>query len=160
MKASKECLDLIKHFEGIKNKPYLCPALLWTIGVGSVLYPDQARLPMGERKAYPLKHEHNRQWSKEEVDKLLAEDVLRFERGVERLLPNIKLSQNEFDALVSFSFNLGLGTLQRSTIRQALLRGDKTMAVESLLKYNKAGGKVLKGLDLRRKAEAALFRKE
>ena len=160
MKASKECLDLIKHFEGTKLKPYLCPALLWTIGTGSVLYPEQAKLPMDQRKAFPLRPEHNRQWSKEEVDKLLAEDVARFERGVERLLPNARLSQSEYDCLVSFSFNLGLGTFQRSTIRQALLRGDKKMAVESLLKYNKAGGKVLKGLDLRRKAEAALFMKE
>jgi len=62
--------------------------------------------------------------------------------------------------LVSFSFNLGLGTFQRSTIRQALLRGDKIAAIQSLLKYNKAGGKVLKGLDTRRKDEAALFNKE
>lgn len=160
MKASKDCLDLIKHFEGIKYKPYLCPALLWTIGVGSVLYPEQAKIPMDQRKSYPLRPEHNREWSKEEVDRILAEDVHRFERGVERLLPNVKLSQGEYDCLVSFSFNLGLGTLQRSTIRQALLRGDKTTAIQSLLKYNKAGGKVLKGLDLRRKAEAALFNKE
>lgn len=158
MKASNECLELIKRCEGIRNKPYLCPALLWTIGVGSVLYPEQAKLPMEQRKAYPLKPEHNRVWSKEEIDKLLAEDVHRFERGVERLLPNVKLSQGEYDCLVSFSFNLGLGTFQRSTIRQALIRGDKKTAIESLLKYNKAGGKVLKGLDLRRKAEAALFR--
>jgi lysozyme len=64
-----------------------------------------------------------------------------------------------FDSLVSFSFNLGLGTLQRSTLRQKINRGDYEGAVKSLLKYNKAGGKVLKGLDLRRKAEAALFNK-
>jgi lysozyme len=156
VKASKECLDLIKKFEGTKNKPYLCPALLWTIGTGSVLYQEQAKLPMDKRKNFPLRPEHNRVWSKEELDKLLAEDVHRFERGVERLLP-IKLSQGEYDCAVSFSFNLGLGTLQRSTFRQALLRGDKITAIQSLLKYNKAGGKVLKGLDLRRKAEAALF---
>jgi lysozyme len=61
------------------------------------------------------------------------------------------------DGLVSFSFNLGLGTLQRSTLRQALLRGDKIAAMQSLRKYNKAGGKVLRGLDNRRKDEEALF---
>jgi lysozyme len=126
------------------------------------MYPEQARIPstiegMAKRKAYPLRPEDNRTWSKEEVDRILAKDVERFERGVERLI-TIRLSQNEFDALVSFSFNLGLGTLQRSTLRQALNRGDKIAAMQSLRKYNKAGGKVLKGLDNRRKDEEALFR--
>ncbi|QGH72166.1 MAG: lysozyme [Caudovirales sp. ctOwN3] len=85
-----------------------------------------------------------------------AKDVERFERGVERLITT-PLRQNEMDALIPFAFNLGLGCLQRSSIRQALLRGDKVTAVQSLLKYNKAGGKVLKGLDTRRKDEIALF---
>lgn len=161
MKASKELFKMLKHHEGVRYKPYQCPARLWTIGVGHVMYNDQAKIPstiegMAKRKAWPLRPEDNRKWSEEEVDSILAKDVVRFERGVERYLP-IKLSQNEFDSLVSFSFNLGLGVLQRSTLRQALLRGDKTAAIESLLKYNKAGGKVLKGLDNRRKDEAALF---
>ena len=99
----------------------------------------------------------NRTFTLKEVYDLLATDVNKFERGVERLLPNVRLSQNEFDAVVSWCFNLGMGTFQRSTFRQALLRGDKVAAVESLLKYNKAGGKVLKGLDNRRKDEAKLF---
>ena len=164
MKASKELIKMLKHHEGVRYKPYQCPAKLWTIGVGHVMYPEQAKIPstpegMATRKAYPLKSQDNRRWSEEEVDSILAKDVVRFERGVARYLP-IRLSQNEFDALVSFSFNLGLGVLQRSTLRQALLRGDKVMAMQSLLKYNKAGGKVLKGLDIRRKDEAALFRKE
>ena len=156
MKASKKLLDMLKHHEGVRYKPYQCPALLWTIGVGHVLYPEQAKIAMGQRKAYPIRPEDNRTWSKEEVDALLAKDVERFERGVERFVP-VKLTQSEFDCLVSFSFNLGLGTLQRSTIRQALLRGDKVTAMQSLRKYNKAGGKVLKGLDNRRKDEEALF---
>jgi lysozyme len=164
VKASKELIKMLKHHEGVRYKPYQCPAKLWTIGVGHVMYPEQAKIPstpegMATRKAYPLKSQDNRRWSEEEVDSILAKDVVRFERGVARYLP-IRLSQNEFDALVSFSFNLGLGVLQRSTLRQALLRGDKIMAMQSLLKYNKAGGKVLKGLDIRRKDEAALFRKE
>jgi lysozyme len=161
MKASKELLEMLKHHEGVRYKPYLCPAKLYTIGVGHVMYPEQARIPstpegMAQRKAWPLKPEDNRTWSKEEVDRILAKDVERFERGVLRFLP-IKLSQNEFDAILSFAFNLGLGTLQRSTLRQALLRGDKKAAMQSLRKYNKAGGKILKGLDTRRKDEEALF---
>jgi lysozyme len=164
VRASKELIKMLKHHEGVRYKPYQCPAKLWTIGVGSVLYPEQAKIPssiegMARRKAWPVKPEDNRKWSEEEVDKLLAKDVARFERGLERYLP-IRLSQNEYDAILSFCFNLGLGTFQRSTLRQALLRGDKITAIQSLLKYNKAGGKVLKGLDNRRKDEAALFRRE
>jgi lysozyme len=163
VKASKELFKMLKHHEGVRYKPYQCPANLWTIGVGSVLYPEQAKIPsniegMAKRKAWPVKPEDNRRWSEEEVDKLLAKDVARFERGLARYLP-IRLSQNEYDAILSFCFNLGLGTFQRSTLRQALLRGDKVMAMQSLLKYNKAGGKVLKGLDNRRKDEAALFKR-
>ena len=137
---------MLAHHEGVRVKPYRCPAGLWTVGVGHLI---------GDGKSLPS--EWNRTFTLKEVYDLLATDVNKFGRGVERLLPNVKLSQNEFDALVSFSFNLGLGTFQRSTIRQALLRGDKIAAIESLLKYNKAGGKVLKGLDNRRKDEAALF---
>jgi lysozyme len=73
------------------------------------------------------------------------------------MLPNVQLKQHEFDALVSFCFNLGLGCFQRSTIRQALLRGDKEQAMESLMKYCRAGGKILRGLENRRKDERRLF---
>lgn len=161
MKVSKELIKMLKHHEGVRYKPYLCPGKLWTIGVGHVMYPQQGRIRstpegMAQRAAWPLRPEDNRRWSEEEVDSLLAKDVERFERGVLRFIP-IKLSQNEFDALVSFSFNLGLGTLQRATLRQALLRGDKKAAMENLRKYNKAGGRVLRGLDTRRKDEEALF---
>ena len=152
---------MLKHHEGVRYKPYQCPARLWTIGVGHVMYPEQAKIPstaegMERRRAWQLRPEDNRTWSKEEVDDLLAKDVARFERGVLRFI-SVPLKQYEFDALVSFSFNLGLGTLQRSTLRQALNRGDKKTAMESLRKYNKAGGKVLRGLDNRRKDEEALF---
>jgi lysozyme len=145
VKVSKKLLDMLVHHEGLRLKPYKCPAGLWTIGVGHLI---------GDGKTLPP--EYNRTFTKDECYAILAKDVERFERGVTRFVP-VKLSQGEFDALVSFSFNLGLGTLQRSTLRQALLRGDKISAVQSLLKYNKAGGKVLKGLDNRRKDEAALF---
>ena len=145
MKASKKCLDMLAHHEGVRRKPYQCPAGLWTVGVGHLI---------GDGKSLP--DSWNRTFSLEEVYELLAKDVAKFERGVSKLIP-VQLSQSEFDCLVSFSFNLGLGTLQRSTVRQALIRGDKIAAMESLRKYNKAGGKVLKGLDNRRKDEEALF---
>ena len=157
MITGEEGIKLIKHFEGCHYKPYLCPALLWTVGYGHVLYPEQNRLKLSERKTYKLKPEHNREWSQEEVDDLLRKDLLRFENGVCRLLPTVPLKQNQFDALVSFSFNLGLGTLQRSTVRSALLRGDEEAAIDTLLKYRRAGGKILRGLERRRAAEADLF---
>ena len=156
MITGEQGTKLIKHFEGCHFKPYLCPALLWTIGYGHVLYPEQNRLPLAERKTYPLHQAHNRKWSQEEVDDLLKQDLQRFERGVLRYI-TVPLKQNEFDALVSFSFNLGLGTLQRSSIRSKLNRGDKEGAIETLLKYCRAGGKILRGLERRRAAEADLF---
>jgi lysozyme len=145
MKASKKCLEMLAHHEGVRTKPYKCPAGLWTVGVGHLI---------GDGKSLP--DSWNRIFSLEEVYAILAKDVERFERGVERLITT-PLRQNEVDAIISFAFNLGLGCLQRSSIRQKLNRGDKKGAIESLLKYNKAGGKVLNGLDNRRKYEAKLF---
>lgn len=157
MRTGEAGIKLIKHFEGCHYKPYLCPANLWTIGYGHVLYPEQARLKMDKRKQWELMPHDNRKWSQEEVDDLLRKDLLRFENGLRRLLPSVPLKQNQFDALVSFSFNLGLGTLQRSTVRSALLRGDEETAIDVLLKYRRAGGKILRGLERRRAAEADLF---
>lgn len=156
MNVSPKAIEMIKHHEGVRFKPYQCPAKLWTIGVGHVLYPDQGKLPIDQRNAYALRAEDSRQFSKEEVDGILRSDLDRFERGVERFCP-VPLTQGMFDGLVSFAFNVGLGTLQRSTLRQKLLRGDKTGAAEELLKYCMAGGKVLKGLQNRRIDERVVF---
>jgi lysozyme len=156
MKISANAIKVIKHHEGVRQKPYRCPALLWTIGVGHVLYPTQGNLPIDKRNEVQLKEEDNRVFSMEEVDGILESDLLRFERGVERFIP-VPLTQGQFDALCSFAFNVGLGTLQRSTLRQKALRGDMEGASEEFLKYCMAGGKVLKGLQNRRIDEKALF---
>jgi lysozyme len=156
MNVSAKALKVIKHHEGIRFSPYRCPAKLWTIGVGHVLYPEQGKLKIEDRDAYSLRPEDNRKFSMEEVDSILAADLQRFERGVEKFVP-VLLTQGQFDALVSFSFNVGLGTLQRSTLRQKLLRGDKTGAADEFLKYRMAGGKILKGLQNRRIDERAMF---
>lgn len=103
-----------------------------------------------------LKEEDNRTFSMEEVDGILRADLARFERGVAQYVP-VPLTQGQFDALVSFSFNVGLGTLQRSTLRQKALRRDFQGAAEEFLKYCMAGGKILKGLQNRRIDERALF---
>jgi lysozyme len=147
MKISDNGINLIKRFEGVRYKPYRCPAGLWTVGVGHLI---------GDGKQ--LLDGYNKTFTEREVDELLRKDLARFERGVTMLFPvSYRFTQGAYDALVSFSFNLGLGALQRSTVRSALLRGDKTMAGESLLKYCRAGGKILKGLQLRRQAEHKLL---
>jgi lysozyme len=156
MKVSDKAIEVIRHHEGVRFKPYRCPAKLWTIGVGHVLYPDQAKNPLAERDAYWLRAEDNRTFSKEEIDGILRIDLARFEQGVTKYI-TVPLSQGMFDGLVSFSFNVGLGTLQRSTLRQKLNRGDKEGAAEELMKYCMAGGKVLKGLQNRRIDERAMF---
>jgi lysozyme len=156
MKVSTKALSMIRHHEGVRQRAYRCPALLWTIGVGHVLYPEQGKLPLDQRMGVPLKPEDDRLFSMEEVNGILAADLHRFELGVERFCPVI-FTQGQFDALVSFSFNVGLGTLQRSTLRQKVLKNNMEGAAEELLKYCMAGGKPLKGLQNRRKDERALF---
>ena len=156
MNVSAKTIEMIKHHEGVRFKPYQCPAKLWTIGVGHVLYPNQGKMPIDQRGIYALHPEDNRAFSKDEVDAILRADLDRFERGVERFCP-VPLTQGMFDGLVSFSFNVGLGTLQRSTLRQKVLRLDKEGAAEELLKYCMAGGKILRGLQNRRIDERRLF---
>jgi len=157
MKTSPTGIHLIKYFEGVKYKPYMCSGNVWTVGCGHALYPRQLVMNLADRAKFDLKPEDNRIWTKEEVDGLLKYDLQRFELGVLRLLGTVQPKQSEFDALVSFSFNLGLGTFQRSTVRSAFIRGDKETAGETLLKYCRAGGKVLQGLQRRRIAEHALL---
>ena len=156
MKVSDKAKGVIKHHEGVRQRPYRCPAKLWTIGVGHVLYPEQGAMKLELRDGFALKDADNRLFSMEEVDAILSADLERFERGVEKFIP-VQLTQGQFDALVSFSFNVGLGTLQRSTLRQKVLRGDMEVAAQEFLKYCMAGGKPLKGLQNRRQDERALF---
>ena len=156
MQTSLKAIAMIKHHEGVRFRPYRCPALLWTCCVGHVLYSEQGRLKLDERMAFKLRPEDDRLWSMEEVNGILASDLQRFERGVESLVP-VSLTQGQFDGLCSFSFNCGLGTLQRSTLRQKVLRGDMEGAAEEFLKYCMAAGKLLKGLQNRRKDERILF---
>ena len=156
MNVSPNAIKVIKHHEGVRQKPYRCPANLWTIGVGHVIYPEQGKLKVDDRMSFLLKEEDNRTFSMEEIDGILRTDLARFERGVAQYVP-VPLTQGQFDALVSFSFNVGLGTLQRSTLRQKALRGDFQGAAEEFLKYCMAGGKILKGLQIRRIDERAMF---
>jgi lysozyme len=145
MKTSPNGLQLIRKYEGYKSTPYRCPAGLYTVGYGHVI-----------GNGLQLPDEWNRTLSLGEINELLRTDLARFERGVLRYCP-VYLTQSQFDALVSFSFNLGLGVLQRSTLRQKILRKDGEGAAKELLRYDKVGGRPLKGLTRRRQAEYRLF---
>lgn len=157
MKVSDKLIQMIKHDEGVRVKPYRCPALLWTVGVGHVIDQTHIRVPMEERKTLPIPSGWDRTLSMDEVNAILAKDLETFERGVLRLAPNLAGRQSKFDACVSFSFNVGLGNFQRSTIRMKIQREEWDAAAYAFLMWTKAGGKELPGLVKRRKGERALF---
>ena len=138
MKISADGVKLIKRFEGCKLKAYRCSAGVLTIGYGST--GDHVKEGMVI--------------TQEEAEKLLFDDIERFERGVDKLC---KVEQCKFDALVSFAFNLGLGNLEKSTLLKKIKANDFNGAADEFLKWNKAGGKVLEGLKKRRQAERWLF---
>ncbi len=157
MKVSSKAIEMIKHHEGVRLKPYRCPALLWTTAVGHVIDPNHAKVPFEERRNLPIPAGWDRTLTMDEVDRILAEDLRRFERGVVRLCPAAVDRQGVFDSLVSFAFNVGLGSLQRSTLRMKTNRGEFEEAADEFLKWTKAGGRVLPGLVKRRMDERALY---
>lgn len=133
-------LALIKDFEGLKLKAYLCPAKVWTIGYGSTGAHVREGMVITEARA----------------EELLREDLERFERGVEEAVPG--LAQERFDACVSLAFNVGVKGFAGSTVARRAKAGDHAGAANAFAMWNKAGGKVLAGLVRRRAAEAALYR--
>ena len=157
MKVSVAAIEMIKHHEGVRTRPYRCPALLWTVGVGHVIDPTHTAVKYEERKSLPVPEGWDRVLSMGEVDTILAQDLRRFERGVLRLCPAASGRQGLFDSLVSFAFNVGLGNLQRSSLRMKTNRGDFDEAADEFLKWTKAGGRVLPGLVKRRNDERALY---
>lgn len=156
MSLSPKVIEMIKHHEGVRVRPYQCPALIWTVGVGHVIDQSHIKIPLAERKALPIPDGWDRTLSMGEVDEILAKDLVSFENGVRRLCPD-GLTPGRLGALTSFAFNVGLGNLQRSTLRMKHNRGDYEGAAEAFLDWTKAGGKVLKGLVSRRNDERALY---
>lgn len=154
---SKKAIEMIKHHEGVRLLPYRCPARLWTVGVGHVIDPNHAKVPFDQRLDLSIPIGWDRKLTMDEVDAILAKDLERFEIGVVRLCPASVDKQNHLDAMVSFAFNVGLGNLQKSTLRMKYNRGDYDGASEAFLDWTKAAGKVLPGLVKRRKDEQALF---
>lgn len=134
-------LALIQHFEGFSKTVYRCPAGILTIGYGHALQAGES-FPHGI--------------SLVDAQDLLVQDISIAESAVSRLCP-VRLTQGQFDALVSFTFNLGAGALQRSALRRCVNRGEHAQAAEQFLRWVYAGGKKSKGLLLRRHAEKQCY---
>lgn len=145
MKPSENCYKLIKKYEGFSSKPYKCPAGIPTIGYGSTFYLNGDKVTM---KDTPI--------SEEVALSILFSVVEDFSKKVEKLL-KVPVNQNQFDALVDFSYNLGIGNFQKSTLLKLVNNKDFIGASKQFKKWNKSNGKVLNGLTNRRKEEEELF---
>ena len=145
MKTSDKGLALIKSFEGFSAKPYLCPAGVPTIGYGATYYPDGKKVTMRDKPV-----------SEADATAMLRSMLVQYENGVERYV-QVPITQGQFDALVSFAYNLGLAALKGSTLLRLVNERNYVGAAAQFSRWNKAGGKVLPGLTRRREAERKLF---
>ena len=139
MKISNKGIDLIKHFEGCETEAYLCPAGVPTIGYGHIKGVQMGDVITGAQ-----------------AEEMLVEELTEYENYIHDCV-TAPLNQNQFDAMVSWVFNLGVGNLKSSTLLKTLNIGNYRGVPEQIMRWNKAGGKVLEGLTRRRQAEADLF---
>ena len=139
MQIGQEGLNLIKHFEGCELQAYKCPAGVWTIGYGHI---------KGVSEGMTI--------TQDEAEQMLIDEMAEYEGYVNKLV-TVELNQNQFDAMVSWVYNLGGGNLSASTLLKVLNAGDYDGVPAQMMRWNKAGGKVLEGLTRRRQAEADLF---
>ncbi len=139
MQISDSGIMLIKNFEGLRLTAYQCSAHVWTIGYGHT-----AGVKPGDTI------------TEGQAEQFLRDDLDQFEAAVYRLV-NVTLSQHQFDALVSFTFNLGEGNLKNSTLLKKLNAGDYSGAAEEFPRWNRADGRVVEGLTRRRLAERDMF---
>ena len=140
MRTNRRGIALIQEFESCRLRAYLCPAGVWTVGFGAT-GPDVYQGLV---------------WTQEQADERFTRDLQRFERDVESLL-TFEPTSNEFSAMVSFAYNVGVNALAKSTLLRKFNAGDIEGAANEFLRWNKAGGKVLDGLTRRREAERDLF---
>lgn len=143
MHASREGLEFISRFEGLSLSPYKCPANYWTVGYGHRIREGEEDLFKGLA-------------SQEDAIKLLQLDVRDAEQAVNACV-QIPLTQNQFDALVSLVFNIGSGNFKKSILRVVINKQDRPAISRHWLQWRMAGGKVLAGLERRRKEELRLF---
>jgi len=139
MNIGTKGLEMIKHFEGLELNAYQCAAGVWTIGYEHT---------KGVQKGMVI--------SEDTANEMLVEELNEYENYINTLV-NVELNQNQFDAMVSWVYNLGGGNLKASTLLKVLNAGDYAGVPAQMMRWNKAGGKVLEGLTRRRQAEADLF---
>lgn len=139
MQISKQGIALIKRFEGLRNRAYKCSAGVWTIGYGHT---------KGVKAGQTV--------TTQQAEELLNADLKNFEDWVNKLV-KVELTQGQFDALVSFCFNLGPGALDSSTLLKLVNQEKFALAADQFKRWNKAGGVELSGLTKRRLAERDLF---
>jgi lysozyme len=144
MSTSQNGINLISSFEGCELKAYLCPAKVWTIGFGTTVYPNGVKVKKGDSCTL------------EQAKQFKAHDLKRFEKTVNDLV-KVPLTQNQFDALVSLTYNIGTGAFEKSTLLKKLNTGDYQGAADQFTVWNKGGGKVLQGLVNRRAKEKEVF---
>lgn len=146
MKLNKAGIDLMHEFEGLRLEAYLCPAKVWTIGYGNTFYEDGTKVKKGDVITLDRANE-------------LYENIVnkRFAEPLKKLLA-VKLNENQFSALVSLAYNIGMGNIKTSTLLKMVNKNPNNPFIkEQFLRWNKSGGKVLNGLTRRREAEAKLY---
>jgi lysozyme len=142
---NKGYLLITKH-EGLRLKPYLCPAKVPTIGYGNTYYPDGKRVTLLDKNI-----------TKEYAFEMFKEVANRFAKRVDILVTS-EINQNQFNALVSFAYNVGTGNFASSTLLKKVNKNPNDLSIRNeFLKWNKAGGKVLNGLTNRRNEEADIY---
>ena len=142
---NKGYLLITKH-EGLKLKPYLCPAKIPTIGYGNTYYPDGKRVTLLDKDI-----------TKQQAFDMFKEVANRFAKRVDELVIT-ELTQNQFNALVSFAYNVGTGNFSSSTLLKKVNKNPNDLTLKAeFLRWNKAGGKVINGLTNRRNEEADLY---
>jgi lysozyme len=139
--------DICRHFEGFRSKPYICPAGYPTIGYGTVYKPDGTKVSMDDP---PISREQANEW-------LISELRQNYGAGVLRHTPNLINHPRVLAAAIDFAYNLGVSRYRASTLRKRLSAEDWDDAKVQLMRWTKAGGRVLPGLVRRRQAEAQLL---
>lgn len=138
-------IPIIRKFEGLKLRAYLCPANIWTIGYGNTFYENGSKVQEGDKITL------------DRADKLLFFVVQKFEAEVKKLV-NSNINENQLGSLTSFAFNVGAGNLAKSTLLKKVNANPNDATIrDEFMRWTKAGGKVLNGLVTRRKAEADLY---
>lgn len=144
--SSSKGIELIKSFEGFYAKPYLCPANVATIGYGTTVYPNGTKVKLSDVSI-----------TKETATAYLMDNLTTYEKSVDAFCRD-DINQNQFDALVSFCYNLGATNLKSSTLLKKVNANPNDPEINfEFLKWNRGGGRVLKGLTKRREAEAKLY---